>query len=275
MKNLLTLALLTLGLASCTQDEPIARNTKLNFSGWEWTVKASESRVGPGYGYFSNRAKDVFVDANGYLHLRIAKNFQKWYSTEVISTDTFSYGTYTFTIQGDMSNLDPNIVFGLFTWSDYGFKEAANSEVDIEFAKFGNPDAINQLQYTVQPLNNGAYPERYNRPTYAISYGSSSTHSFTWTPTSIVWKSYEGEDLTKAPVTSWSFGLANRARRKYQMIGTTLDSSNAIVIPKVTRETRVHLNFWSLGPEANLPDGPKDGQEKEVVVKKFEYKKLN
>jgi hypothetical protein len=68
----------------------------LQFSGYDWLVKTSDSKVGPGPNYFSDSADNVFVDAQGQLHLRITESDGRWYCAEIISTRSFSYGTYRF-----------------------------------------------------------------------------------------------------------------------------------------------------------------------------------
>ena len=60
----------------------------IQFSGYTWKVKASETPAGPGPNYFSDRADDVWVDAQGRLHLRIAQHNGQWYATEVINNES-------------------------------------------------------------------------------------------------------------------------------------------------------------------------------------------
>ena len=84
--------------------------TSLTFAGRNWRVKSSLVPVGPGPNLFSNNAEDVFVDAQGRLHLRIVNRGGQWYSTEVISTGAYGYGTYTFQLAGAV-DFDPNSPF--------------------------------------------------------------------------------------------------------------------------------------------------------------------
>lgn len=109
----------------------------VRFSGKVWDVKTSAGTVGPGPNYFSGRAEDLFIDGKGYLHLRIAEHDGRWYSTELVGRDTCGYGTYRWVIEGDLQNIANNTVVGLFSWNDSSFLTQANSEVDIEFSKWG------------------------------------------------------------------------------------------------------------------------------------------
>jgi hypothetical protein len=128
--------LILLGTLGCEQVEPqfnARKGNTLQFAGREWTIKHYFSRTqGPGNNYFSDHPNDVWIDKNGHLHLSIRFRNGRWECTEVVSKDKMGYGTYIFTVQGDMRNLDPNVVLGLFTWDSYNHAQA-NSEVDINF----------------------------------------------------------------------------------------------------------------------------------------------
>jgi hypothetical protein len=104
------------------------------FSGYDWLVKASENKaVGPGPNFFSGQ--NVWV-RDGELHLQISERDGRWYSAEIVSAASFGFGTYRFTLRSDVVDLDPNVVLGLFTWSD----DAAFShrEIDIEISRWGD-----------------------------------------------------------------------------------------------------------------------------------------
>ena len=108
----------------------------ISFSGYDWWVKSSPGLVGPGPNYFSDRADDVWVDAQGRLHLKIVYRNGRWYSTEVFGADPLGYGTYTFTLASRVDQLDKNIVLGLFTWDDTD-PAYYHREIDIEFSRWG------------------------------------------------------------------------------------------------------------------------------------------
>lgn len=67
---------------------------------------------------------------------------------KIAGTASLGYGTYQFTLDSRLDALDPNVALGLFTWSD---DPADNHrELDIEFARFGQPTAPIG-RYTLQP----------------------------------------------------------------------------------------------------------------------------
>ena len=258
-------------IAGCEQSNPedvLARNGDIvNFAGRKWNIKSSTSQVGPGPNYFSKRYSDVWVDDKGFLHMSIAKHDGIWYSSEVISQDNLGYGKYSFTIQGNPMQFAKNVVLGLFTWDDSTFVSDGNSEVDIEFSRWGSADNVNPTTFSVQPLSNGInFPER----TYSASIDSSeiigvSTHEFIWTDTLITWRSFRGDRNSGQPdFAQWSFNLNHPPRIKRE--GDLF--SLPIVIPAPGLTTNARINFWTLSFDAN---GPSNGLEHEIVIRDFYY----
>lgn len=258
-------------LNSCAQSDPedvLGRiGDKVNFSGYTWDIKSNEYPVGPGPNYFSGYYSDVFTDEHGYLHLRIAEHDGKWYSTEVITEQNLGYGKYVFVVQADLENIPENTVLGLFTWDNNTFYEAANSEVDIEFSKWGDTLNPNTMNYSVQPVNFGTfYPERTNNavaePGALIGV---TTHTFNWTDTLITWKSYSGDsESDENLIAEWSFDLDHPGRIKTE----DGNSSLPIVIPSPGATTNARINYWIL-PWVSA--SPTDGLEQEVVIRRFSY----
>lgn len=264
-------AVLLLGvLAGCKQSDPedVLGRTKdvVTFSGRKWDIKIGFN--GPGPNTFSNHYDNVWVDEKGYLHMAIRKHDDgNWYSSEVVSQDNLGYGTYVFTVQGNPLEFASNVVLGLFTWDNNTFFEQANSEVDIEFSKWGVETDRNPLTTSVQPVWFGQhYPERsFQHVVDSTLIQGVSTHLFTWTDTLITWKSFRGEDWRNAtPFSTWQFDLDHPPRIKYEN-GL---QSQPIVIPVPGATTNARINFWTL---TSIAQGPSDGREHEIVIRKFEY----
>lgn len=257
-------------LTGCKQSDPEdvlgRQGDVVYFSGYTWDVKHATFQMGPGPNFFSRRYEDVFVDHNGYLHMRISNQNGIWFASEVITREVLGYGTYIFTLQADLVNIPENTVVGLFTWSNESFFAQANSEVDIEFAKWGDPEA-GTLHYSVQPVNFGPYyPERsHEAEVDNNALVGVSTHLFHWTDTLITWKSYAGDVVDDSKeIASWSFDLDNPPRIKYE----NGQASQPIVIPAPDEYTNARINYWIL-PHINI--APTDFQEHEIVIRKFEY----
>jgi hypothetical protein len=269
-QRFLTILLFAMICASCKQSAPedvLGRiGDEITFANRKWDVKYSNIPVGPGPNYFSRLYDDVWVDANGYLHLTIDKHDNNWYSSEVIGQDDVGYGTYTFTIQADPLAFADNVVLGLFTWDDSTFYTDANSEVDIEFSKWGDSTATDVTTYSVQPVSFGSFfPERTHENAVASSLLTGvTTHQFNWTDTLITWKSYAGAKASGPEIASWSFNLNHPPRVKAE--GGQV--SQPIVIPAPGEHTHARMNFWTL--PFNVI-GPRNGLKHEVVIRDFSY----
>lgn len=119
---------------------------KIQFSGYEWEVRQLPSDSG-GVMHV-NSPSNAWTDANGWLHLRIAKDGDNWTCAEVYLLRSLGYGTYSFVVH-DVPKLDPGSVLGMFTWDD---AEAGQNhrEIDIELSRWGDPAAKNG-QFVIQP----------------------------------------------------------------------------------------------------------------------------
>lgn len=260
-------------MGSCEMDQEVKDvriGDKILFSGHNWTIKSSESPVGPGPNPFSNRASDIWVDSKGRLHLKIAQHNGIWYSTEVVSDEVVGYGTYEWTVIGDFKNIPTNIVLGLFTWDTESFQSDANSEIDVEFSYWGDSTLTSSLLYSVQPVNFGPfYPERTYHPSFDgnILVGKT-THQFTWTPQLVTWRSYKGDANNPGEeIAQWAFADTNIARIKHE--GGR--PSDPVVIPKATPNTNARINLWVA---SFIEIFPLDREEREIIIESFRYTPL-
>lgn len=211
----------------------------ISFSGYTWYVENGVQRVNPGPNYWSNNPENVWVDENGWLHLKIAYRDGRWYCAELTSTQTFGYGTYVFYTMSRVDTLDKNAVLGLFTYKD------DSHEVDIEFSKWGIAD-LNNGWFTVQPP---PYIDGDNQKSFNFQlYGDYSTHSFTWTKRSIYFQSFGGH----YPVGTQPAGNIISSFTSYERISP--------------QGVRVHINLWLYQGNA-----PSNGLPVEVVIKGFQY----
>ena len=208
---------------------------RVTWSGGQWQVKTSNAAVGPGPNIFSKA--NVSVDAAGFLHLRIAKDAQnRWTTAEVIGPSSLGYGTYTFTIATPLDALDPNVVLGLFTWSDR--PQYAHRELDIEVARWGNAADPTNAQFVVQP---------YDRPGHLVRFAATNAVR---TVQQLIWRAGE--------VTFTSRRLDTGATvATYVYRGTD--------VPKPGDE-RPRLNLWLFNGAS-----PTNGQQVEIVVESFTF----
>jgi hypothetical protein len=267
-------------IISCSSDDknnPVSDDDslqeKITFSGYEWYVRNNEQYQGPGSNVFHSGKKNVWVDTEGKLHLKIRKINDVWTCSEIYTKESFGYGRYIFYVESTkLDSLDENVVLGLFTWDNESFKSMANTELDIEFAKWGYAEEKNTLQYSVQPTNGGEYPERYHHQANSIMPENDvSMHLFEWTASSVYFAGYKGYATNASDkIDNWIFTSGNPARQKKED-GMT---SDAIVVPSPTPDTKVHINLWLFDSNRDgFGDAPTDGKEVEIVIKKFEFVK--
>ena len=221
---------------------------KISFAGLQWTVKDSGwGRLDPGNNYWSDSEKNVWVDPNGYLHIKIAERCGKWFCSEVICDSHLGPGKTIFTIKGRPDLLDPYIVLGLFL---FDIPDAKLHEIDIEFAKWWNPNNPYNASYCVQPWEDPCNIVRFKVDCNAIDI---TTHEIIWTPERVDFRSYFGDYPLSDPcdrIFTWSY--------------TGPD------IPQA-KDERARMNFWLLPPEGSQPGTPgappMDGQEAEIVIR--------
>jgi len=202
----------------------------VEFAGYTWQVKASAGAVDPGPNHFIDSPDNVWVDDRGRLHLAITDSEDRWNCAEVITTQSLGSGRYTFELDSDVSDLDPNVVLGLFTWSD---DPAYNHrEMDIEFSRWANAGDPTNGQYVVQPYDRIGNLQRIVQPPVA-----SSAHSFDWQPDALTFRS------STAMPSSWTYAGADR--------------------PQPGSE-HVRINLWLY---RGAP--PTNGPSVEIIVKSF------
>ncbi|MGI6390956.1 MAG: hypothetical protein ACOX7Q_12290 [Kiritimatiellia bacterium] len=135
-------------VASVRATRPYTR--RIWFSGYEWSVKDSRGQTtGPGDNVFSDSTGNVWVDAQGRLHLKICRRNGVWSCAEVVSVRSFGHGTYRIFADTAADALDARAVLGLFTWNDDA--PYTHREIDIELSRWDNASDANNAQYVVQP----------------------------------------------------------------------------------------------------------------------------
>lgn len=213
---------------------------EIEFSGQTWTVKSGNAR-GPGPNAWSDSPESVFVDDAGDLHMKIRPINGRWHAAEIISEQAVGYGRYEFRLQTDPVAFDPNVVVGLFVY------ENDEEEIDIEFTRWGDPQANAYAQYAIQPYFVSGNLHRFDMQLE----GDYSTHIIDWTPDLITFTSIHGHYSSAPPgglIEQWSYAGSD--------------------IPVPSGE-RLHLNFWLFrGNE------PLNGLEHELSVDRIDYTPL-
>jgi hypothetical protein len=219
------------------------KEQKINFSGYEWTVRNNSEKQGPGPNYFDPSC--VTLDAKGWLHLVIKKDLasDKWVCPEITTVEKFGFGTYCFVIEGAVDHFDKNIVLGLFNYSG----NDGYDEMDIEIARWGN-DRFPNLNYTIWP-NQGDTIKQVSATKEFILSSSLSTHCFRRNADTVVCAGFNG-------ISTASKDLIFTKTFVHPVV-----SISQLKMP-------VHINFW-------LFEGspPLDQRPVEIVIRSFTFTK--
>lgn len=159
----------------------LATPKTIQFSGYEWQVRNVSSTRGGRNNDYSNA--NAWTDANGFLHLRIARTAGEWSCAEVKLSRSLGYGTYLFVVR-DVSQLEPAAVLSMFTWDEADAGQN-HREMNIELARWGDPASKN-AQYVVQPYYVPANVVRFDAPAGAL------THSLRWQAGQATFKTVRG-----------------------------------------------------------------------------------
>jgi hypothetical protein len=221
----------------------------LSFGGYDWSVKRRDFPAGPGPNYFSDSPQDVWAD-NAGLHLTIRHDNERWFATEVISNQSFGYGTYRFVTNSRVDLLDPNIVLGLFTWETAAYQSSFR-ELDIEFARWSNPQEPTNAQFVVQPCSACPGCQSCSRFTVDLAGKSNQylTNFIVWQAGRVEFRSYYGRYVDSLPPQS---------ALVHKWVRTT-------GVPDHGNEN-VRMNLW-----LNQGAAPINGLETEVVINDFAW----
>ncbi len=225
------------------------------FSGYQWTVKAGF--LAPGPNHFSDSPSNVYIDSEGALHLKIEQRDSRWYTSEVISMESFGYGRYLFHIDGPIDQLDPQAVLGLFTWDTDPVEY--NREIDIEFSRWGDTDAATNGQYVLQPHDGAANKKEFDFSLATAPEGIYTTHLLEWRADEVVIKSYHGHH-SLAELDAAERDAAVPAPQPltdpWRYTGDIPSPGNA----------QVRMNLW-------LYEGqpPVNGSDQELIIKGFSF----
>lgn len=235
---------LTLGIVACLLAACVSSHAEtIQFSGYTWEIR-QPGLGGPGPNQWDPR--NVWVDARGYLHLKLTQRDGQWTCAELYTQKSLGFGTYQFWLSGRVDQLDQNVIFGLFNYPKPEMGPDTTHEIDIEFGRWGHPKAPNG-NYTIWPTDVSQQKTSY---TFEFKLdGNDSTHRFCWSPTKICFQSLHGHvDDDQGQFAHWAFQP---------------DAPTAAISQ---HPMPLHLNLWCYEGSP-----PKNGQPVELVVRCFKF----
>jgi hypothetical protein len=219
-----------------------SNGTVLNWAGYQWNVRNNPDAI---FGNESFSSNNVWVDSVGYLHLKLSYDSTKnqWWCAELSSQTNFSFGVLLFYVDGQIDQLDPNVVFSIFTYNEV----TVRPEIVMEFSTFDQQDSgTPNLWYQV-------FPDNVNMDT-VTAYGQITLNG-TYTTQRMDWKT---DSLILQ--SQYNFTQNPNSQVFCQFI---LDTSRLLSVPQ--QASPVHLSVWLDG------NAPTDGQEVEIIVQNFFY----
>lgn len=206
----------------------------LKWSGHTWLVRTPRTNNAPGNNAWSDSMRNVSVDSNDIVTLRITNDGGQWNCIEMESPP-LGYGTYSFTLHTNPNTYDQKPVLGIFTYDDNDDGSHEYREIDIEFSAWNDPTQTSRGWFTVH-YNGTPYQAEHS-----LSPHTPYTTKFTWQPGQVYFSTYDAT-------------------------GTLLGEHivyNTVYTPAT--ET-IRLNLW-------LVDGtaPTDGQEVTAQLSNFSF----
>jgi len=211
----------------------------LQFSGYTWVQRNSPYLGGPESNCFS--PERAFVDAESRLHLSLASSLC---GGEVWLARSLGYGEYRIHTIGRIDDLDPEAVFGMFTWDPDA--KPVQREMDIELSRWGVPGDPLNAQFVVQPFGKSGNRDRF--PVTLTDGDSELTFLMLWEPGVVTFSAHHGHHFGAPPPSD--------------LIHEKVFASG---VPEPGRE-RFRFNLWRFcGSSCTL------GQDQEVVVTHFSH----
>jgi len=223
---------------------PCVQAQTITWAGREWKVtRGGMAGVAPG------DPANVSVDSKGFLHLHIAQRKGKWTAAEVFTTGELGFGTYQWVVDGNVYDMDPVTVLGLFTYGPvHHIGTDAENEIDIEFSQWNKTCQPCNADFTVYPSTGNRKPKGVSawEDNFHVSGGTLTTARTEWFPDYIV------------------FTLMNGAQpigTVRNVIKTETYKSDKTNIPQVP--TPVGINLWCF---RGVP-----AKEQSVVIRDFQF----
>jgi hypothetical protein len=238
------LAILSLAVSVSAISRPAQANTII-WQGHTWNLKSITSG-GPGPNNWN--PNNVFVDANGFLHLLITadpNSLNGFDCAELYTADTLGFGIYQWQIEARIDTFDPWVTLGLFPYGPPALGPNGTNEIDVEYSKWGVSGG-NNGEFSIYP--NSGTTAAHNAFNFALT-GIYTTSRFTWSATGIqFWLlgGFQPIGTTQNVVATWNYAPADPS----------------VSIPQ--RAMPLHMNLWLYQGHA-----PSNRQPVEVIIHYF------
>lgn len=245
----------------------LSAQATIDFSGFRWNIKVSTSPAPPGNNFFSGSADNVFVDPQGFLHLRILQQNKGWACVELSCDTTLSYGDFVLYPATKLDILDRNAVLSLDLGISHPLVENdpdPQPDCGVRFTKWGSKSAVNPLVYTVKPINSKNHITHFPQFPFVMQ-GEYSTHIIKWREDHLTFVSYHDHGYP----TAWQ-------AERWRFPALAKDSA---LVPTITPQSKIKIGLWLVPalPNPAIPNDqplfntPANNKMIEVLIKQFEF----
>ena len=222
---------------------PIAHAATIEWKGHTWQLTS-----GGMAGNCQGDPKNVTLDSNDYLHLKISHDSGTWSAAELFTTDRLGFGTYQWQVDGPIDTFDPNVVLGFYPYGPQaGIGSDGTNEIDIEYSRWGIATGTNG-DWTDYPASGSTKGELSY--TFSLNGSTLSTSRLVWSKSSITDFLFSGlvdVSTTTGAMKTWTYQPQN---------STTNIPQQALPLG---------MNLWCY----DAP--PSDGTPVEVVIRDFVF----
>lgn len=214
-----------------------------------WAGRTWKVTSGGMAGVARGDANNVSVDDKGYLHLEITRRDGKWTAAELFTTERFGFGTYQWVVEGNVYDMDPTTVLGLFPYGPtHHIGVDAENEIDIEFSKWNNTCHGCNADFTVYPATGNRKRDGTSswEDNFHVSGGTLTTARMEWASDHIVFTLMNG-----------AHAIGNTG----DVIKTETYTSTAKNIPQ--EAVPVGINLWCFRATP--------GESQSVIIRSFEF----
>ena len=255
-------------------------NTKnrIEFADRQWIVTDSHyTKISPGENYFSSNSRNVWVDEESKLHMKVCydANLGAWTCAQVTTEEFAKYGTYSVIVEENLEQLDNNIVLGIFFYKYDPACSSSRAEIDLEFSKWGFPKQLESGEWVDIDSNSwyvlwdfwedGETPTIQSTESFYLQMDNyhQSLHQIKWEDFYLSFKSFVFDPLKH------EINDLNRYYPPYYEAEFFQDSFTdpEYIIPTEEDKMKLIMNLWIVSGETE----PYHGEEVEVTLQ-LQYK---
>jgi hypothetical protein len=209
-----------------------------SWSGHNWIARdydtwpSSELGGGPHYNSTEWYSSLVQPQPDGSLKMTLENKGSYPVAAQIVSEDSYGYGTYQMTVTGDFNSFHPGLVFGsMFTYDYTDGPDGGHNEINAaEFSNWSGTGVQSSNNYFQDSGGEAIVSGLTSLPSGSIAI----TTRMTWQPNKIVWDTFVGSDTN----------------------GTRLSHYESTTNVPTPNNEQVNVNLWVKGSDPDRENVP-------------------